>query len=184
MFKPGKSTSLFKDMPKKPKGANWAGFNKPGFRHIYVVPALGGTARQVTSGDYHHGGVINWSKDSKNIIIDGDRHDDWQDRPIESDIYQVNVNTGNITTLVKRDGPDNRPLISPNGKKIAYLSFEDKKLSSQNTQLYVMDSNGKNAKNLTPDLDRSVSMCIGLKMVKVYIFLMMIMVKAMWVTLT
>ncbi|MBU2972506.1 S9 family peptidase [Pseudoalteromonas sp. C2R02] len=173
MFKPGKSTSLFKEMPKKPKGANWAGtakyidqmnyrrdgagFNKPGFRHIYVVPALGGTARQVTSGDYHHGGVINWSIDSKNIIIDGDRHDDWQDRPIESDIYQVNVNTGNITTLVKRDGPDNRPLISPNGKKIAYLSFEDKKLSSQNTQLYVMDTNGKNAKNLTPDLDRSVS---------------------------
>lgn len=46
MFKPGKSTSLFIDMPKKPKGANWAGtakyidqmsyrrdgagFNKPG----------------------------------------------------------------------------------------------------------------------------------------------------------
>lgn len=69
----------------------------------------------------------------------------------------MNVNTGNIKTLVKRDGPDNRPLFSPNGKKIAYLSFEDKKLSSQNTKLYIIDSNGKNAKNLTPDLDLSVS---------------------------
>jgi len=173
MFKPSKSTHLFKDMPKKPKGANWAGtakyidqmnyrrdgggFTKPGFSHIYVVPAFGGTARQITSGDFHHGGVINWSKDSKNIIIDGDRHHDWQDRPVESDIYQVNVNTGDIETLVKRDGPDNNPRISPNGKKIAYLSFEDKKLSSQNSQLYVMDSNGKNAKNLTPNLDRNVS---------------------------
>ena len=173
MFKPGKSNSLFKGMPKKPKGANWAGtakyidqmnyrrdgggFTKAGYTHIYVVPALGGTARQVTSGDFHHGGVINWSKDSKNIIIDGDRHADWQDRPIESDIYQINVNTGNVTTLVKRDGPDNNPRMSPNGKKIAYLSFEDKKLSSQNSQLHVMDSDGNNIKNLTASLDRNVS---------------------------
>lgn len=172
MFKPGKATHIFNGMPKKPKGAKWAGkakyidqmsyrsngggFTQAGFNHIYVVPALGGTARQVTSGDFHHGGVINWSKDSTKLIIDGDRHDDWQDRPLESDIYQVDVNTGDIVELVKRAGPDHSPLISPNGKKIAYLGFEDRKLSSQNSHLYVMDSDGKNAKNLTPFLDRGV----------------------------
>jgi dipeptidyl aminopeptidase/acylaminoacyl peptidase len=173
MFKPGKSTHIFNDMPKKPKGAKWAGkanyidqlsyrsngggFIEPGFNHIYVVPALGGTARQVTSGDFHHGGMINWSKDGSKLIIDGDRHEDWQDRPLESDIYQVDVNTGNIVELVKRSGPDNTPRISPNGKKIAYFSFEDKKMSSQNTHLYVMDRDGKNAKDLTSSLDRGVS---------------------------
>ena len=117
MFKPSKATHIFKDMPEKPKGAKWAGkakyidqmsyrsdgggFSKAGFNHIFVVPALGGTARQVTSGDFHHGGVINWSKDNKKLIIDGDRHADWQDRPIESDIYQVDVNTGDVVELVK-----------------------------------------------------------------------------------
>jgi dipeptidyl aminopeptidase/acylaminoacyl peptidase len=172
MFKSGKNTTLFKDMPEKPKGAKWAGkakyidqmsyrtdgggYTKIGFNHIYVVPALGGTARQVTSGDFHHGGNINWSKDSRNIIINGDRHSDWQDRPLESDIYQIDINTSEIIELVKRSGPDHSPSISPNGKKIAYLSFEDEKLSSQNNHLYVMDSNGSNSKNLTLSLGRSV----------------------------
>ena len=195
MFKPGKATHIFEDMPEKPEGAKWAGkakyidqmsyrsngggYTEAGFNHIYVVPALGGTARQVTSGDFHHGGVINWSKDSKKLIIDGDRHNDWQDRPLESDIYQVDVNSGEIIELVKRTGPDHSPSISPNGKKIAYLSFEDKKLSSQNAHLYVMDSDGKNAKDLTPSLDRNVGNVRWLKMEKVYIFLMMTMVRVM-----
>ncbi len=173
MFKPGKENSIFKDMPKKPKGAKWAGtakyidqmnyrsdgggYTKAGFSHIYIVPASGGTARQITSGDYNHGGVINWTKDNKNIIIDGDRHKDWQDRPVESDIYQIDIATGKIIELVQRPGPDRNPVLSPNGKKIAYLRFEDRKLSSQNSMLFVMDSDGKNAKNLTSELDRNVS---------------------------
>ena len=37
------------------------------------------------------------------------------------------------------------------------MSFEDKKLSSQNARLFVMDSDGKNAKDLTPTLDRRVN---------------------------
>ena len=173
LFKPSKATTLFKDMPKKPQGATWAGtakfidqmsyrsdgggYTEIGFNHIYVVPAIGGSARQVSSGDFHHGGVINWSKDSSNIIIDGDRHPDWQDRPLESDIYQIDVNTGKISELVKRAGPDHTPKISPNNKKIAYLSFDDKRLSSQNNHLYVMDRDGNNAKNLTLSLGRGVS---------------------------
>ena len=64
MFNPGKATHIFKDMPEKPKGAKWAGkakyidqmsyrsngkgYTQAGFDHIYVVPALGGTRRQVT----------------------------------------------------------------------------------------------------------------------------------------
>jgi dipeptidyl aminopeptidase/acylaminoacyl peptidase len=173
MFKPGKATTLFQDMPKQPKGAKWAGkakyidqmyyrsdsggYNQIGFSHIYLVPALGGTARQITSGDFNHSGVINWSKDSSKLIISGDRHPDWQDRPLESDIYQIDINTGKVTELIKRAGPDHSPKLSPNGKKIAYLSFEDKKMSSQNNHLYVMDSDGKNVKDLTVSLDRSVS---------------------------
>jgi dipeptidyl aminopeptidase/acylaminoacyl peptidase len=173
LFKPSEATTLFKEMPQKPKGATWAGkakfidqmsyrsdsggYTEIGFNHIYVVPTIGGTARQVSSGDFHHGGVINWSKDSNNIIIDGDRHPDWQDRPLESDIYQININTGKITELVKRAGPDHTPKISPNSKKIAYLSFDDKKLSSQNNHLYVMDRDGSNTKNLTLSLGRGVS---------------------------
>jgi acylaminoacyl-peptidase len=60
-------------MPPAPPGAQWAAPAKytdklvfrfdgvgeipPGFTHLFVVPAEGGTPRQITSGDYHHGGL-------------------------------------------------------------------------------------------------------------------------------
>ena len=173
MFKPQKANSIFKDMPSKPKGAKWAGkakyidqmsyrsdgrgFVKSGFSHIYVVPSSGGTPRQVTKGDYHHGGKIAWSKDGQSIFIDGDRHEDWQDRPLESDIYRVDVGSGEIKNITNREGPDARPVMNPKRDKIAYVRFEDRKLSSQNADLYVMNLDGSKATNLTKKLDRGIS---------------------------
>lgn len=173
MFKPQAANSIFKDMPKKPKGANWAGtakyidqmsyrsdgrgFLKSGFRHIYVVPAEGGTPRQVSSGDFHHGGQITWRQDSKALFISGDRNKDWQDRPRESDIYQIDIESGETSNLTNRPGPDAAPFLSPNGKSIAYLRFDDKKLSSQNNDIYVMNLDGSKVTNLTASLDRPIN---------------------------
>ncbi len=172
MFKPGKSSSLFTQMPKQPQGAEWAGtasyidsvsyrsdgggYVKAGFSHIYVVPSEGGTARQITSGDFHHNGPINWTADSKQLLIDGDRHSDWELRPTETDLYLVNISDAKITAVTNRQGPDFNPLLSPNRKKIAYLAIDDRKLASQNANLMVMDVNGQNSKLLTADLDRNV----------------------------
>ncbi|PCH94654.1 MAG: peptidase S9 family protein [Gammaproteobacteria bacterium] len=172
MFKAMTGNSAFKDMPKKPEGAKWAGtakyidkttyrrngsgFVKAGYQHIYIVPADGGSARQISQGDYHHSGVINWTADSKNIIIDGDRHDDWEYRPYESDIYQISLSDGTVTALTERAGPDFEPRISPNGKKVAYFRVEDRKLASQNPDVYVMSIDGKKTKNLTKGLDRQL----------------------------
>ncbi|WP_394228528.1 S9 family peptidase [Pseudoalteromonas spongiae] len=172
MFKPQEAKGIFSEMPKKPKGANWAGtakyidqmsyrsdgrgFLPHGYRHIYVVPAEGGTPRQITSGDFHHGGNIAWSPNGEQIFISGDRHPDWQDRPRESDIYQINVATGETTNVTKREGPDAAPVMSPNGKKIAYLRFDDKKLSSQNNDIFIMNNDGSDVENLTAKLDRPI----------------------------
>ncbi|TRX54967.1 alpha/beta hydrolase family protein [Thalassomonas sp. M1454] len=173
MFVPSKSNALFKEMPKQPKGAKWAGtatyidsvtyrrdgggYVPAGFSHIFLVPSEGGTPRQITSGDFHHGGPINWTADGKQIIIDADRHANWAMRPVESDVYAINIADGKVTELTKRLGPDSSPLLSPDGKNIAYLVTEDRKLGSQNSHLYVMDINGKKSKDLTPKLDRSVN---------------------------
>ena len=173
MFKPKASSGIFKEMPAKPKGANWAGtakyidqmsyrsdgrgFIPSGFQHVYVVPAEGGTPRQITQGDFHHRSNIVWSKAGESLFISGARHPEWQDRPRESDIYQVNVKSGETINLTDRAGPDTAPVISPNGKQIAYLRFDDKKLSSQNFDIYVMDTKGEKVKNLTAKLDRPIS---------------------------
>ncbi|MFT5521469.1 MAG: dipeptidyl aminopeptidase/acylaminoacyl peptidase [Enterobacterales bacterium] len=172
MFKPEPPKTIFKEMPKKPKEAKWAGtakyvdrtnyrsngqgFLPRGYSHIYVVPTTGGTARQVTEGSYHHNGTINWSKDSRRIIISADFNTDWELRPLESDIYEIDIADGSVKNLVEREGPDFSPIISPDGKKIAYLRFDDRKLSSQNAHLFVMSTDGKNSIDLTPTLDRGV----------------------------
>ncbi|TKB45599.1 S9 family peptidase [Thalassotalea mangrovi] len=170
MFTPAKPSNLNINMPKKPKGAKWAGnatyidslayrsdgagFLPSGFNHIYVVPSEGGSARQITQGDFHHDGQLSWTADSQHIVFSSDRHEDWQRRPLESDIYRVNVKTGEITTLLQRQGPEFAPVISPKGDRIAFLQIDDRKLASQNAQLYVMNSDGSNVKGLVTKLDR------------------------------
>ena len=75
------------DIPKKPKGAEWAaeprmtdrlkheadgkGYLKPGFKHIFVVPSSGGAVRQVSSGNFNHAGTLSWSPDDQYIYFSG-----------------------------------------------------------------------------------------------------------------
>lgn len=160
-------------MPKKPKGAKWAGapritdrfkheadgqgYLKPGFRHIYVIPSEGGTARKVTSGNYNHGGLLNWSNDTQYIYFSGNLSEDWEYDFRNSEIYKVHTQTGAITTLTDRNGPDYNPIVSSDGKKIAYLGFDDKVQTYQVTRLYVMNTDGTQKKEIKTGLDRSIS---------------------------
>ena len=172
MFVKSKDKTLFKDMPAKPKGAKWAGtakyidrtsyrsngagFLPRGFSHIFVVPADGGSPRQITSGDFHHRGTINWTADSASVIISADRNKDWENRPGESDLYSVNVTTGATENLTNREGRDGGAAISPDGTKIAYVRVEERLMPSQNGHLIVMNLDGTDLVDLTPDLDRDV----------------------------
>ncbi|GHF16513.1 acyl-peptide hydrolase [Kordiimonas sediminis] len=171
MFVPGKQTSLF-TLPPKPKGATWAGNAKvidsvtyrrdgsgyvpTGFSHVFVVPADGGTPRQVTSGDFHHRGSIGWLADNKTIVLSANRSEDWE-YETDSEIYAVDTLTGDYRALTDRKGPDAAPIVSKDGSKIAYLGFDDTLMSSQNANLYVMNADGSSKRSLTDDLDRGVS---------------------------
>ena len=158
--------------PAKPDGAEWAkpvtvidsvtyrndgsGYRRNGFNHIFTLPADGGTPRQITDGEYNHGGGLSWTPDSNAIVFSGNRNDDWALDPAESNIWRVNVANKEFTKLTDRDGPDGAPVVSPDGAHIAYLGYDDELLGYHNTRLSVMNADGTEKRVLTGELDRSV----------------------------
>lgn len=159
--------------PKKPKGAEWAkpprvttrlkheadgaGYVEPGFAQIFIVPAEGGTARQITSGNYQHNAAPEWSKDGKKLYFTANRNENWEMATRNSEIYEVDVRSGEIEALTDRNGPDYGAVVSPNGTKIAYLGYDDKVQTYQVNGLYLMNADGSGKKQIPLNLDRSIS---------------------------
>jgi acylaminoacyl-peptidase len=72
-------------------------------------------------------------------------------------VYELELSSGDLKVLTKRNGPDTNPKVSPDGETIAYLGFDDRLQGYQVTQLYLMDSDGRNSRLLSAELDRSIS---------------------------
>lgn len=162
-------------LPARPEGAKWTqgpriidrlnyrrdrvGFLEDGFRHVFVVPADGGTPRQLTDGDYDHGGGwfgggIDWMPDGRAIVFSAHRAEDAEYIWRESEVYEVSVTDGKIEQLTERRGPDGGPVVSPNGKLIAYTGYDFTDDTYIPQDLYVMDRDGSNPRLITGDLDR------------------------------
>lgn len=159
--------------PKKPKGAEWAehprvttrlkheadgvGYLEPGFSHLFVVPAEGGTARQITSGDFHHDSRPVWTSDGGHLIFSANRHEDWAYNRRNSEVYSVSVEDGTVKALTNRNGPDYGPVLSPDGQNLAYLGYDDKVQTYQVNKIYTMNTDGSGKKEIATNLDRSLS---------------------------
>jgi dipeptidyl aminopeptidase/acylaminoacyl peptidase len=134
-----------------------AGFLEPAYAHVFVVPADGGTPRQLTSGDFNHSGPLSWTPGGEAILFTTNRDEGWQLAPGESDIYSISLADGALTQLTSRDGGERSPAMSPNGRYIAYTYNANRKVSYQNEVLHVMAADGSEDTPLTSDLDTSVS---------------------------
>jgi dipeptidyl aminopeptidase/acylaminoacyl peptidase len=111
----------------------------------------------VTSGDFHHAGTPRWTPDGRRLVFSGNRNDDWELNFRNSEIYSVDVASGEIVALTDRAGPDFDPVVSPDGRKIAYVGYEDKVQAYQVAGLQVMNIDGSDKRALLPDLDRNVA---------------------------
>ena len=170
MWVPESPTSIVQ-LPAKPDGADWGpptkyidalqyrqdagGYVQPGHRHLFVVSADGGAARQVTSGPYSDGAPV-WVPDGKSLIFSANRHDDGDYAPLNTEVYAVSVADGSVTELTSRNGPDNSPDVSPDGRSIAYTGFDDRKVGYQVTHLYVMNGDGSNPHVIAGTFDRDL----------------------------
>ncbi len=164
---------------QKPAGATWAeplrvidavnyqadgkGYLKRGYSHVFVVPAEGGAARQVSVGPYTEVGPLAWTPDGAHLLLTSNRDKDWEREPIDASgshprhqtIYRLTLADGSLTPLSTRVGSFRMPTLSPDGKTLAYLGFEDKGLGHQDSQLTIVGTREGERPPIGP-LDRPI----------------------------
>jgi dipeptidyl aminopeptidase/acylaminoacyl peptidase len=171
LFVPAKQESLA-ELPAKPEGAEWVeppvvirrleyradgrpGFVQEGYRQLFVLPAEGGTPRQVTAGPYEVTSAV-WTPNSRFLLFTSNRRPDWEYDPLNSEIYEVSLADDSVRALTNRQGPDHNPVVSPDGSSVAYLGFDDRYQGYQVTRLYLMKRDGSDPHVVTADFDRDV----------------------------
>lgn len=165
-------------LPGKPEGAKWTkdpasidklhyrqdrvGYTYSGYDHIFVVPATGGTPRQLTDGDWNVGlrgigviagsPVLSWSPDGKKIAFDGPAKPIENPHWFESHINLVDVKSKKITTLTDGRPTFGSPQFSPDGRHITYSGYETHDTSYPVPNLYVINTDGSDMRTLAKDM--------------------------------
>ena len=172
MFVPDEGMKLG-SAPDKPEGAKWAdpleiisavtyrfdgaGYFKPGYTQIFWVPADGGAATQLTFGATNAGGPSAWTPDGRAVLFGANLSNNWERDVIESEIYRVGIGGGTPVALTRRKGPDVSPAVSPDGRSIAYVGYDDNGRPNVDTKLSVMNIDGSNPRVVTARFDRPVN---------------------------
>ena len=166
-------------MPKPPEGAKWTpaprvvddlhyrqdrvGYMTQGFTHLFLVPADGGTARQLTSGHWNvgarfdglwFGAGYDWTPDGRTIVFDGLRDSTWDRQYHVSRLYALDVASGAIRTLVARPGNWANPAVSPDGRSVAFTGYDSTGHTHGTSDLYVMGIDGGGMRDVSKAFDR------------------------------
>lgn len=155
-----------------PEGSKWAeplevidtltyrvdgvGQLKPGNEHVYAVAADGGAPRQLTFGVFEDSGPLSWAADGSAVVFLARRGDNWQREALHFGIYRVALADATLTKLTEHEGPYAGARVSPDGRHIAYSSYDDRNRGYENRRIFVMDVDGHNSRMLSGTLDRGL----------------------------
>jgi dipeptidyl aminopeptidase/acylaminoacyl peptidase len=171
MFVPDEGQRLGPSQPR-PEGAVWAeplqvitavtyradgaGYLRAGYDQLFLVSSEGGAPRQLSYGPFNNGGPLSWTSDGRRLLFSGNRSPNWEREGFNTEIYALDIASNRITALTTRDGPDNEPAVSPDGRLVAYTGYDDHNRSYENAILYVMNADGSGSRALTGAMDRTV----------------------------
>jgi len=124
------------------------------YKHIFTVPAAGGAARQLTTGDFDHVDPA-WSPDGRALACVSNRSSE-ADFTNVTDIWVVPAEGGEPRRLTRSLGPCAQPAWSPDGSLIAYLAHDNAYMGATHTGLWIVPAAGGPATHLTAGFDRSL----------------------------
>jgi len=143
---------------------HWNAWSDGKRSHLFVVPAAGGTPRDLTPGaDYDvppfnldEPEAIAFSPDSKEICFTANTDKD-EALSTNGDLFTVAVTgAGEPIRITKNPANDWGPAYSPDGKWIAYRAQSQPGYESDRWRLMVYERKNGKLKNLTETFDRSV----------------------------
>jgi dipeptidyl aminopeptidase/acylaminoacyl peptidase len=156
-------------VPSPPKGAKWTaapqvidqvdysadrvGFLPRGFRQIFIVPAEGGTARQITTGDWDVSNGLEWTPDGQQILFTSYRYPEAEYARGQSNLYRVNIRSQEISEMTDRQGTESAAAVSPDGQQVSFVGSLYTTNFYQDRKLFVMNFDGTGLKAITTDLD-------------------------------
>jgi Tol biopolymer transport system component len=114
-WSPDGQSILFFDFPGGP--------NHPG--KMYVIPATGGTARELLPNDTHNEQDPTWSAEGNKIVFSGDAND--ASTSSDPAIKILDVQSGNVSAVPGSQGMFS-PRWSPDGRYIAGMTSDSKNL--------------------------------------------------------
>jgi dipeptidyl aminopeptidase/acylaminoacyl peptidase len=138
---------------------------KTGYDHFFVVPADGGTERQLTAGEWDArslfsgipSGGWDWTPDGEALVFDGDLSPEVTDPSYLSGIHRVEIASGEITTLFDDGGNWSSPVVSPDGDLIAFVGHAASPVNYPALSIQVMNADGSDVRTLRADLPDSPS---------------------------
>ena len=164
-------------LPAEPTGAHWTpaprivdslhyrqdqvGYLDSGTTHLFVIPSDGGAIRQLTSGRWSVGAgelrgpvALDWTPDGKSIVIEASRDFDGDHEYQRSQILVVVVASLAVRDLVSKPGAWGRPLVSPDGRNVAFTGFAASRKSHSVADLYVVPLAGGEMRKISGAFDR------------------------------
>lgn len=126
--------------------------------HIYILDVSSGSLRQLTNGDYDDSSPI-WSPDGTQVAFTSNRTAN-PDGNGDTDVWTISVQPGKpkLTNISASDDMDWSPVWSPDGRYIAYRTYEQPKyfyFSLRKMEVYDLKTGKRQA--VAKSLDRSIS---------------------------
>ena len=119
----------------------WIAFisDRDGWDHLYVMPSAGGTATQLTKGNFE-AWRPSWSPDSTRIAFDANEPGRPGDRHLGIATIGQDPRRATVTTITSGKGTDIAPLWSPDGRRLVYQHTDPR----NSADYWVVDATGAN----------------------------------------